>query len=271
MTTAQSRVPSQPIGSLKMDIDEHLQITEESKTGKLTIFIVDNQPIFRQGICQALSSYQDIEVVGECDFTADAWSHVESLSPDIALVDITMPLPNEFGQAHQIAFRCPKVAVVILAPNPDDDQLFQAIKSGAVAFLSKDISADELVSVLRRVRQGEYPINDSLLSRAGAAKQVLELFHSLSLMGKGIESLITPLSHRETEILKYVAEGNPNKRIAYALNIREQTIKNHITSIMRKLNANDRTHAVVLAMRKGWLNIEEVSDIPVRKELATPR
>ena len=85
-------------------------------------------------------------------------------------------------------------------------------------------------------------------------------------MGKDIETLMTPLSPRETEILKYIAEGNSNKRIAYALGIGEQTIKNHITSIMRKLNANDRTHAVVLAMRKGWLDIEEHLDTPEPEE-----
>ncbi|MFC1906938.1 response regulator transcription factor [Chloroflexota bacterium] len=118
--------------------------------------------------------------------------------------------------------------------------------------------------------QGAYPINETLLCRPSTAKKVLQLFKNLSLMGKDIETLMTPLSPRETEILKYIAEGNSNKRIALALGIGEQTIKNHITSIMRKLNANDRTHAVVLAMRKGWLNIEETVAAPeAEEELAT--
>ena len=252
-----------------MDVDKQLEITEEGKMGKLTIFIVDKQPIFRRGLCQALSLHEDIEVVGECDPGTDTWRLVESLSPDIVLVDVGTPLLTGFGVAHQIATRCPKVAVVILTPNPDDDQLFQAIKSGAVAFLSKDIAADKLVDILRRVGRGEYPINASLLNRPNTARQVLQLFQSYSL--KNMETLMTPLSHRETEILKYVAEGNANKRIASALNISEQTIKNHITSIMRKLNANDRTHAVVLAIRNGWLNIGEISDLPAETEVAAPR
>ena len=225
---------------------------EESRTGKLTILIVDKQPIFRQGLRQALSLYEDMEVIGEYAPGPDTWNIVESLSPDVVLLDVDTPSLDGFDVARQIAIRCPKVAVVILTSNPDDDQLFRAIKSGAFAFLGKDIAADRLAGILRRVGQGEYPINDSLLNRPSAARQVLQLFQSYSL--KNIDTLMTPLSHREMEILKYVAEGNANKRIASVLNISEQTIKNHITSIMRKLNANDRTHAVVLAIRNGWLS-----------------
>ncbi|MFC2003580.1 LuxR C-terminal-related transcriptional regulator [Chloroflexota bacterium] len=248
-----------------MDTNILHEITEENKLRKLTIFIVDNQPLYRQAIRQVLQ--EDMEMVGESALTANIWSDIESLSPDIALVDVGLPSLSGFGIARQIATRCPGVAVVMLSPSPDDDQLFQALKSGAVAFLNKDISADKLTTVLRKVGQGAYPINETLLSRPSMAKKVLHLFQNLSLMGKDIETLMTPLSPREMEILEYIAEGNSNKRIAYALGIGEQTIKNHITSIMRKLNANDRTHAVVLAMRKGWLNIEEALEIPEGEEL----
>jgi len=246
----------------------HQEITGEKKR-RLAIFIVDSQPLYRQAIRQALP--EDMEVAGESDLNPDIWSVIESLSPDIALVDVGLPSLSGFEIARQIATRCPGVAVVMLTPSPDDDHLFQAIKSGAVALLGKDTSADNLVSLLSRVGQGEYPINEILLSRPSTAKKVLQLFHSLSLMGRDVETLMTHLSPRETEILKYIAEGNSNKRIAYVLGIGEQTTKNHITSIMRKLNANDRTHAVVLAMRRGWLKIEEASDIPDREELVIYR
>jgi DNA-binding NarL/FixJ family response regulator len=121
------------------------------------------------------------------------------------------------------------------------------------------VPSDELAAILRQVAHGEYPINDSLLTRPDIARKMLKLFQKFALKGMG--PLMTPLSNRELEVLKYVAEGNPNKRIAGTLNTSEQTIKNHITSIMRKLNANDRTHAVALALRQGWLNIEEVTDL----------
>ncbi len=247
-----------------MNTDTRQATTEANEPRQLTVFIVDNQPLYRQAIRQALQ--EDLEVVGESELTHDVWSTIESLSPDIVLVDVGLPSLSGFGIARQIATRCPRVAVVMLTPSPDDDQLFQAIKSGAMAFVNKDIGADKLAGLLRRVGQGAYPINETLLSQPSAAKKVLQLFKNLSLMGKDIETLMTPLSPRETEILKYIAEGNSNKRIAYALGIGEQTIKNHITSIMRKLNANDRTHAVVLAMRKGWLEIEEHLDTPEPEE-----
>jgi len=250
-----------------MNMDEYSQVSEDSRKSKLTIFIVDKQPIFRQGLRQALSSYEDMEVIGECEPTNDVWDIVESLSPDIVLIDVGAPSSGGFAVARQVATRCPRVAVVILAPTPDDEQLFQAIKSGAVAFSSKDVAAEQIVGVLRRVGRGEYPINESLLTRPSTARQVLQLFQTFTL--KDMDSLMTPLSHREMEILRYVAEGNPNKRIAGALSISEQTIKNHITSIMRKLNANDRTHAVVLAIRNGWLNIAEVPDESASKEVST--
>jgi DNA-binding NarL/FixJ family response regulator len=247
-----------------MDTDTHQATTEANKPGQLTLFIIESQPLYRQAIRQALQ--QDLEVVGESELTPDIWRTIESLLPDIVLVDVGLPSLSGLGIARQIVTRCPGVAVVILTSSPDDDQLFQAIKSGAMAFIGKDISAEKLIEVLKRVGHGAYPINETLLSRPSAAKKVLQLFQNLSLMGKDLETLMTPLSPRETEILKHIAEGNSNKRIARALGIGEQTIKNHITSIMRKLNANDRTHAVVLAMRKGWLEIVEHPETPEPEE-----
>jgi len=235
----------------------HREIDREKKS-KLAVFIVDNQPLYRQAIREVLT--EDMEVVGESELTPDLWSTIESLSPDIVLVDVGLPSLSGFGAAREIATRCPGVAVAMLTPSPDDDQLLRAIKSGARAFMTKDINAHELTSVLRQVGKGAYPINETLLSRPSVAKNVLQLFKNLSKMGEDVDMLMTPLSPRESEVLRYIAEGNSNKRIAYALGIGEQTIKNYITSIMRKLNANDRTHAVVLAMRKGWLNIEQTLD-----------
>jgi len=249
-----------------MEINELQPVTEDRKKQKLTVFIVDNQSLYRQAIRQAL--HEDLEVIGESELIPSVWDAIESFMPDVALVDVGLPSMNGFDITRQITTHCPGVAVVMLSPSPDDEQLFQAIKSGAVAFLGKDVEADKLKAVLRKVGQGEYPINDSLLSRPSTARKVLELFHELSLMGKEVETLMTPLSRRETEIIKHIAEGTSNKRIAYALGIGEQTIKNHITSIMRKLNANDRTHAVVLAMRQGWIRLDDILRPERENELA---
>ena len=249
-----------------MEKNEYRPVTEEERKQKLTVFIVDNQSLYRQAIRQVLR--EALEVVGESDLVLNVWNTIEGVLPDIVLVDVGLPAMNGFDITRQITTHCPGVAVVMLSPSPDDEQLFQAIKSGAVAFLGKDIDAHELTATLCKVGQGEYPINDSLLNRPSTARKVLELFHELSLMGKEVENLMTPLSPRETEIIKHVAEGTSNKRIAYALGIGEQTIKNHITSIMRKLNANDRTHAVVLAMRQGWISLDDILGPEREDELA---
>ncbi len=249
-----------------MEVNSRPETIEQGNKKKLTVFIVDSRPLYRQAISQALKD--DIEVVGESPLEADVWKVIDNILPDIALVNVCPPLFIGFGVARQIARRCPKVAVVMLSPNPDDDQLFQAIKLGAVAFLGEDASVDEIVGVLRKIGRGQYPINDSLLDRPNTALKILQMFHNLSQMGTDVDALVTPLSPREREILKYIAEGNSNKRIASVLGVGEQTIKNYIASIMRKLNANDRTHAVVLAIRRGWLNLGEISDLPIEQEAA---
>lgn len=220
---------------------------------QLTVFIADNQPIFRQGLRQVLSPYSHIEVIGECDLTQDVCNIVESLSPDVALVEVTPFSRDGFGVARQIAVRYPGVAVVALSSSPNDDQLFQAVKSGAAALVGRNIIPGELVDILLCVGRGERPIDLNLLDRPNTALEVINLFRHMALRDRG--ALLTPLSPRELEILGYVANGYANKRIAVILEVSEQTIKNHLTSILRKLDANDRTQAVVLAVRKGWLSL----------------
>jgi DNA-binding NarL/FixJ family response regulator len=142
-----------------------------------------------------------------------------------------------------------------MARHEDDEQLLLAIQAGAAGYVIKAISGQELAFQVRKAYQGEYPINECLLTRPGVALRILRQFQDLMLVEKEIEPLISPLSRRETEILEYISQGNSNKEIAHALGICNQTVKNHVTSIMRKLTANDRTHAVVLALRHGLIRV----------------
>ena len=224
---------------------------------RITVFIVDRQTLFRDGIAHGLSTYQDIEVVGGCASTDDALGLIEAFAPNVVLLSVDDTFQRGLDLGRQIATRCPVSGVIALTSNADDDQLFQAIKGGVVAYLSKDVSAEELVGGIRRVARGERLIGETVLVRPKVAEQVLRRFQDISLMGKALEAVATPLSPREMEILKHVAEGNANKQIALILKISEQTIKNHMTSILQKLDANDRTHAVVLALRQGWISIGE--------------
>ena len=149
-------------------------------------------------------------------------------------------------------------------PYDEDEQLFQAVKAGAVAYLTKGVGIDQLSSIIRRIHQGERPINEMVLTRPRVAEKVLRQFQDLSLMGRAMESLASPLTPRELEILSYVARGFINKQVAYKLSISEQTIKNHMTSVLRKLDANDRTQAVVMALQYGWISshIEKSAEQP---------
>jgi len=221
---------------------------------KIGVFIIDNNILFRQGLRQALNQSEDIEVLGECDIDEEALELVASFSPEIVLLDIGLPILNGLNLGRQITQRSPAISVVILTAYDDDEQLFQAIKSGAVGYLTKEAGADQLISAIRRIHQGERTINEMVLTRPKVAEKVLKQFQDLSLMGIAMETLASPLTARELEILSYVARGYINKQVAHKLGVSEQTIKNHMTSVLRKLDANDRTQAVVLALHYGWIS-----------------
>ncbi len=222
---------------------------------EITVMIIDKQAFFRAGVRQALAEQSGFRVL-ECDPTDEPLELIEADSPDIVLLDISFPALSGLELGRKITRRYPNSKVVMLSPNSSDEELFEVIKTGAVAYLNKNTTTEELVSVIRRACQGEYPINDSLIARPVVAEHVLKQFRDIVSVGKVMETVTAPLTYRETQILTYVAEGNSNKQIAHILEISEQTIKNHVSSILRKLNANDRAHAVALAMRNGWISAE---------------
>jgi len=222
---------------------------------KITMIIIDEQAFFRAGVRQALSQQPDFKVL-DCDPTQDPLGLIEANLPDVALLGSDLTTLSGLELGRKIARYYPNTKVIMLSPNPDDEELFEVIKSAAVACLSKNTATEELISTIRRAYRGEYPINESLTSRPKVAKHVLKQFQDILSVGKTIETVVAPLTHRETQILNYIAEGNTNKQIAHILGISEQTIKSHVSAILRKLNANDRAHAVALAMRNGWISTE---------------
>jgi len=220
----------------------------------IRVFIVSQQFLFRQGIEHSLSGVEDIEISGAAEINNEVLATMDSLPPDVALVDIAGSPDSGLTLARRIKRRSPNIAVIVLTLNPNDAQLFQVLKAQATAYLNKEITADELVDVIRRVAHGEHPINESLATRPKVAEQVLHQFQELSWRNEA-EAFIAPLTSRETEILNYMAQGYLNKEIAIELGISEQTIKNHVTSILRKLNANARTEAVVIAIKQGLISL----------------
>ncbi len=231
---------------------------------KTTLMIVDSQPFFRAGVVQALSQdslSESMEVI-ECDPGDDgsgAINQIAAKSPDIVLLDIGYPFLAGLELGKKIARTFPGTGVVMLSANPEenDDELFEVIKIGAVAYLrSRHSTPSELANTIRRASSGEYPINEAVSSKPQVAWRVLRQFQDMASMGKSLEEITTPLTPKETQILTHIAEGNSNKRIANILGISEQTIKNHVSAILRKLNANDRAHAVFIAIRNGLISIQ---------------
>jgi DNA-binding NarL/FixJ family response regulator len=178
-------------------------------------------------------------------------------SPNIILMDLSLPAPGGIETTARIKRELPSVSIIVLAVQEDEDALFDAIKAGAAAFILKDISPDDLVNVIRRVANGEYLINDKVFSQPAVASRVLKEFRELAIYGQEAAPIFAPLSPREVEILDNIAQGMTNKQVAYQLSISEQTVKNHMSSILRKLSVNDRTQAVVYAMRQGWIKMPE--------------
>jgi DNA-binding NarL/FixJ family response regulator len=221
---------------------------------KIRVLIADQQPLFRQGIRSTLNQIADIDICDEVGSSNEVISATNTLFPDVVLLDIGLSLGDEVDLAKTIKQMLPSVAVVLLSPQPNDDELFRAIKSRVAGYLKRDVSSNELVKTIRRCAAGEHPINDTFLAQPKVAHQVLEQFQNFS-WGKGAETFVSPLTPRETEILTYMGKGYFNKQIAIELSISEQTIKNHITSILRKLDANARTQAVITAIKRGLITL----------------
>jgi DNA-binding NarL/FixJ family response regulator len=224
---------------------------------RIRILIVDDHALFRVGIANILGREREFDVVGEAADGRAALEMAGVTSPNIVLMDLSLPAPGGLETTQRIRREYPAVAVVVMAQDEDEESLFASIKAGAAAFVIKDISPDDLIHVIRRVSQGEFLINDKVFSKPAVASRVLKEFRELAVYGQEAQPIFAPLSPREVEILDNIAQGMTNKQVAYALSISEQTVKNHMSSILRKLAVNDRTQAVVYAMRQGWIKMPE--------------
>jgi DNA-binding NarL/FixJ family response regulator len=220
----------------------------------IQVLIVSQQVLFRQGVERSLSGIEDIEISGTTGVNAEVLSAIDIMPPDVVLVDIDAPSDSGLQLARKVKQRLPNIGVVVLTSRQDDTQLFQALKAQASAYLSKEVTVDKLADTIRRVAHSEYPINESLATKPKLAEQVLQQFQEPSWRIEA-EAFISPLTPREKEVLRCIAEGYANKNIAAELDLSAQTIKNHVTSIMRKLTANSRTDAVVVAIKQGLISI----------------
>ncbi|HLI87852.1 MAG TPA: response regulator transcription factor [Ktedonobacteraceae bacterium] len=226
---------------------------------KIRIIIIDKEPLFREGIRAVLARTEDCVIVGESADVTDVLEMARTCSPDVALLDAGLASAEPLEVARQARALAPHLAIIMLTPSKDEEHLFQSIRAGAAAYYTRDITPEALAEAIRKVSQGEYLINDDVLAKPQLATRVLKSFQKVAVQDEQgqPQNSNSPLSTREVEILGFIARGNSNKEIAKTLKISDQTVKNHITSILKKLSVNDRTAAVVHALRHGWIAMHE--------------
>ena len=227
-----------------------------------TVMIVDDHPLFRQGLHRLIDDAGRFTVVAEAATGYEAIRMADIHHPHVILVDIQLPGVTGLKIARILKKQHPHAHIIVLSMFLDDERLFDAVRAGAAAFLTKDIEAGDLIAAIGRVANGEQLINATVLSRPQLARRVLNEFRTLTGEGTPGETKAglmgrnqLPLSVREVEVLDCVAQGLSNKEIADALFITEQTVKNHMTSVLRKLEVTDRVQAVLYAVTNGWIEV----------------
>ena len=224
----------------------------------IRVVLADSSRLTTMGISQVLQKETDIELVGTAADGEEAAAKTIELEPDVLIIEADLPRTSGIKVTQRVRRELPHVGVVVLTAKDEEQTLFEAIRAGAAAYLNKDCEPTELVDAIRKARAGQFIINEKVFNRPAVASKVLAEFRELSVYGPGSSHVFAPLSPREVQILDNIAQGMTNKEVAYALAISEQTVKNHMSSILRKLSVNDRTQAVVYAIRQGWIKGPEM-------------
>jgi DNA-binding NarL/FixJ family response regulator len=226
----------------------------------IRIVLADASRLTTLGIMQVLEKEADMEILAVVTDGEEAVAKTIELEPDVLIIEVDLPRLTGIKATQKVRRELPHIAVVILTALEEEQTLFDAIRAGAAAYLHKDCEPKELVDSIRKVRSGQFIINEKIFAKPAVATKVLAEFRELSVYGPGSSHVFAPLSPREVQILDNIAQGMTNKEVAYTLAISEQTVKNHMSSILRKLSVNDRTQAVVYAIRQGWIKGPELGN-----------
>ena len=203
----------------------------------IRVLAVDDHPLLREGIAALISTEEDMELIGEASNGREALDLFRICHPDVTLMDLQMPEMNGIDAIGAIRSEFPDAPIIVLTTQPGDVQVFRALKAGARAYLSKVMLRKELLDTIRAVHAGQKRLSGE------AAAEIAE---------HAADDALTP---REIDVLRLVAVGNANKEIGALLSLTEVTVKSHVKNILAKLGANDRTHAVTIALKRGMIEL----------------
>ena len=216
----------------------------------IRVLTVDEHAIVRKGIRALLATEKDIQVVGEAEHGAQAVELAQSLKPDVILMDLVMPVMDGIEATRRITARQPEIKILVLTSFAADDKVFPAIKAGALGYLLKDSGPEALLAAIHEVYRGEPSLEPSI-----ARKVLLELSHPAHE-----ETTSDPLTERELEVLRLIAQGLSNREIAEQLVVAEITVRSHVSSILSKLHLASRTQAALYAIKSGLASLDDVPD-----------
>ncbi len=234
----------------------------EKQMGEISVVLIDDHQLFREGVKRILEMEEGFKVIGEGSDGTDAFRLAEKLTPDVILMDINMPNVNGVSAAQSVIEVSPKTRVIILSIHDDEGYVYRTLRSGASGYLLKEMDAADLVEAVRVVARGGAYIHPKVTGK------LIDEFRRLSEQEEShdrpISAEATPLvdsraieslTRREREVLQLMAEGKSNRMIGENLFISEKTVKNHVSSILQKLDVQDRTQAVVISIKNGWVKL----------------
>jgi DNA-binding NarL/FixJ family response regulator len=206
------------------------------------VLVVDDQALFREALATLLGARPEVEVVGEAGNGHQALERAAALQPDVVLMDLHMPVLDGIAATRRLTVEQPGVRVLALTTFDDDEDVFAALRAGALGYMLKDVSSDRLVEAVLSAARGE-----SVLQPSVAAKVVARFAQLDDVPRPRPQPLVVPLSDRELDVLRLLADGRSNREIAAALFLAEGTVKNQVTNVLGKLGARDRTQAALRA------------------------
>jgi DNA-binding NarL/FixJ family response regulator len=221
----------------------------------ISVVIVDDHPLFRQGVADALSFETDIQIVGQAETGDQGLELIRGFFPTVAVIDVNLPGMNGQQLTRQLVGEKIPTRILLLTAYDDVEQQIHAMRVGAAAYCTKDIKPEKLVAIIRQIANGKYVVGEIVIERRDIESWIASHIGSAMRSYSDPGEPYLPLSAREMEVLNLVTRGLSNKEIARSLGISHQTVKNHVTAILRKLGVEDRTQATVYALKRGWVRL----------------